>query len=256
MTPLRAGLLFVAVFLLALVLQLPVGLFINDSGRLGPVQLYGVEGTLWQGRADGVAVAGQRVESLSWDVKPLYLLLGQARAELGFHYLGGSGTLQAGVTPTGTLRVREATYRAPANAFTQRFAGGFVGLRGDVELQVSELDYRLGEPFVDRLDGFAYWQNAAASYPVAAGLGNLSLDLSHSGEGDSGPGALKAELSNQGGEVSIDGSARLTANRQYAVDATLTPTRALTDSLKATLDSALQSDGQGVYRFKRQGRLP
>ncbi|MGM0565024.1 MAG: type II secretion system protein N [Pseudomonadota bacterium] len=256
MTPVRALVLFVLTLVLALLLQLPVGLFINDSGRLGPVQLYAVEGTLWQGRADGVAVAGQRLENVSWDVQPLYLLLGQARAQLGFNYLEGQGRLQAAITPTGKLLIREATYRAPADAFTQQFAQGFVGLRGDIELQIDALEHRMGEPFPDRLDGFAYWQNAAASYPVSAGLGNLSLALSQTaGEGDSGAGALVAELSNQGGEISIDGTARLTANRQYAVDASLTPTDALTDTLKATLDSALQADSEGVYRFKRQGTL-
>lgn len=255
MTLFRGILLFVVVLLLGLVLKMPVGLFLDDSGRLGPVQLFGVEGTVWSGRAAGVQVHNERIENIRWDIKPLYLFLGQARAHIAFGYLGGKGELDASVSVGQKAHIENAVYRAPADSFAQHFGQGFFGLEGDIELQIDQLTHPLNSQYVENTQGFIYWQKAGASYPMAARLGNVSIEISQQAAEEGANSPLIATLSNQGGEVSIDGQASINAARQYTTDITLKPTAQITNATQGALDGALRADRQGHYSVRRQGRL-
>ncbi|EDY86351.1 bacterial type II secretion system protein N [gamma proteobacterium HTCC5015] len=255
MTLFRGIVLFVVVLAAGLVLKMPIGLFLNDSGRIGPVQLFDVQGTVWSGRAAGVQFQDERIESITWDVKPLHLLLGQARAHIQFNYLDGQGALDASVSLGQTAQIENASYRAPADNFAQHFGKGFFGLEGDVELQIDQLTYPLNSQYVEDAKGFVYWQKAGASYPMAGRVGNVSIELQQQAGGDGNNGPLVATLSNQGGELSIDGKATINAARQYTANITLKPTAQITSATQGALDSALRADNQGNYHFRRQGRL-
>src|SRR5687767_4182807 len=65
------------------------------GGRLGPVQLGEVSGTVWKGQAEPASINGQPIGTLGWRLHPLGLLAARVDADLtlaGDTY-NGNGTV-------------------------------------------------------------------------------------------------------------------------------------------------------------------
>lgn len=243
-------LVFCGALTAGVVANVPVNLLLKN-GRAGSAMLYGAEGTLWSGRADLLQVSGQEIKSLSWSLNPLYLLMGKAQAEVSFAWLDGRGNGDVSVSLGKTVNLSDFEFTVEADQFTQKFASGFVGLEGDVNVQIDSLDYVIGESFVSNATGFAYWQKSGVAYPMSGSFGNISVAISQDAES----GKLIGEVSNQGGEISINGTASFNTQRSYEVDAIIKPTASMTEALRSNLNAALKPAADGTYQFKRQGRL-
>ena len=243
-------LLFILALMFGVLVKVPVAVFIND-GRLGPAMVYGAQGTIWSGSASLVRVNGIDIMSARWSLKPLYLLLGKARASLEFIYLEGRGSGDVSISLGQNIQLSDVEFNVPADQLTQQFANGFVGLDGDLSVQIDRLNYQIGETFVQGLSGYVGWQKSAVAYPLSGSFGNISIALSQDAQSD----LLQAEVSNQGGEVSVDGTASLGASFAYSVDAVLKPNANISEALEDTLAAALRKNADGTFHFKRSGSL-
>lgn len=243
-------LLFIAALMLGVLIKVPVSVFIQD-GRLGPAMVYGAEGTIWSGRASLIAVGEHRIATPSWSINPLYLLIGRAQAHLDFGYLDGRGKGDVSVSLGQNVHLSDFEFSIEADQLTQEFANGFVGLEGDLNVQIDSLDYQLGEIFVKNAAGYVGWQKSGVAYPLSGSFGNISISLTQDEESD----LLQAEVSNQGGELSVDGTASLGASFAYTVDALLKPTASISEALADTLAAAMPKNADGTFHFKRNGAL-
>lgn len=242
--------LFVIALLVGVIVKVPVALFVKE-GRLGNAMVYGLEGTIWSGRATLVRIDQHDIASPSWDVKPWYLLLGQLKAAVDFAYLDGRGAGDVSISLGQTVNLSDFEYQVAADQFTQRFASGFVGLEGDVTLQIDNVDYQIGEPFAEAASGYLGWSKSGVAYPVSGAFGNISAVISQ----DEASGLLQAQLSNKGGEVSLGGTGSLGANLDYTVDVTIKPNDSLSDTLRTTIETAIPAQPNGQYVFNQRGNL-
>lgn len=243
-------LLFVTALMLGVLVKVPVAVFIKD-GRLGPVLVYGAEGTIWSGRASLIRVGENDIATPSWSINPLYLLIGRAQAHLDFGYLDGRGLGDVSVSLGQNVHLSDFEFTVEADQLTQQFANGFVGLEGELNVQIDSLDYQVGDIFVKNTSGYVGWQKAGVAYPLSGGFGNISVDISQDEESD----LLQAEVSNQGGELSVDGTASLGASMAYSVDTLLKPNASITEALADTLAAAMPKNTDGTFHFKRNGAL-
>ncbi|QJR80822.1 type II secretion system protein N [Alteromonas pelagimontana] len=76
----------ILIFLTFLIAYLPANQIVGRLTLPENVQMYGVSGTIWNGKAQQVLVQGIEVSNVSWDVQPLHLLVG----ELAAHVRGGN----------------------------------------------------------------------------------------------------------------------------------------------------------------------
>ncbi len=242
--------LFIVALMLGVLVKVPIAVLI-DEGRLGPAMVYGAQGTIWSGRASLVRVNGIDIMSPRWSLKPLYLLLGKAKASIEFGYLEGKAAGDVSISLGQNVHLSEFEFNVAADQLTQQFANGFVGLEGDLSVQLDSLDYQFGETFIQGLSGYVGWQKSGVAYPLSGSFGNISIILSQDEESD----LLQAEASNQGGEVSIDGRATLGASLAYSVDAVLKPNANISEALADTLAAALRKNADGTFHFKRKGSL-
>lgn len=243
-------LLFVAALMLGVLFKVPVAVFTKD-GRLGPAMVYGAQGTIWSGRASLVSLDGINIVTPSWSLNPLYLLIGRAKAHLTFSYLEGRGFTDVSVSLGQNVSLRGFEFTVPADQLTQHFASGFVGLEGDLNVQIDGLDYQIGEAFIKNTSGYVGWQKSGVAYPLSGGFGNISINLSQ----DKDSGVLQAEVSNQGGEVSVDGRASLDSSLAYSVDTVLKPNSSISEALSETLAAAIPKNADGTFQFKQNGKL-
>ncbi len=180
--------------------------------RLGGWALYGVHGTLWQGRASLVKSRDLALENLHWDLHPLSLLWGRMEMALHFKYATEPGSLVLGRSFTGTWHADDIDLQLPADRLTPllRLPGAELG--GKLAVKLSSLTVRQGR--VTQVNGKVTWDKAAVLKPMAVELGAFSVDLKTTGDGVNGT------LLDHGGAVQAQGLLKLSADGRYQFSAT------------------------------------
>lgn len=218
------------------------------QSRLGSWALYGVQGTVWEGRAALVKSGNLQLENLHWDLHPLSLLRGRLEAALQFKYAAAPGALVLGRTLTGTWHADDVALELPAGQLTPllRLPGAELG--GKLAVQLSALTVKQGR--VTAAAGSVAWVKAALRKPVAVDLGTFAIDLKTTAEGVSGT------LLDRGGAVQAQGLLKLNADGQYQ----LTATFASRDPQQPLITQGLQLFGtpgpDGRVKYSATGVVP
>ena len=234
--------LVVAVVVLAL--QAPaswlahrVSLAIGES-----VRVIDAEGTVWTGRGVLASPDGRWKVPVAWHLKAAPLIRGEVELEL---------VAQAGRdTPRGTLRLSRTGFTAlglvldaPATVLESAFAGKSpAAFGGDVRLEARELAM---EGAVGRGGLTLRWERArlASSDGRSVSLGTVTATLAPQ------DGALAGRIDNNGGEVAIDGTTRVSA-RSVALDARLAPRPGASESASRVLAQLGPPDANGAVHLQ------
>jgi general secretion pathway protein N len=248
--PTRAYLLAgVAAHALMLVATLPA----HQAYRFLPsaahraVTLYGLEGTVWNGRATAARIGPLELGPLRWDVGLLRLPLGQVRVAWSVAGTGtaGNGIVQAGLW--GGLRLPELTLQVPM-ATLQRHLPLPVTLGGALEVRLH--DIVLHDARLQRAAGTLTWRDAAVRWTDPIRLGTLVVKLE--------PGAkpIRGTLRNRGGPLEIRGTITLSPAGRLHLNATVLPHAGAPKPLLQALRASGRPDATGRYHLRWSGRLP
>lgn len=182
------------------------------QSRLGSWTLYGVQGTLWQGRAALARSGNIALDELRWDLHPWTLLWGRVEAALRFKYETAPGSLVVGRSLGGKWYLDDVAIDLPAGQLTPllRLPGAELG--GKLAVQLSSLTVKQGR--VTAAKGSVAWEKAALRKPAAVELGTFEIDVDTDAEGVSGT------LLDRGGSVQAQGLFKLSPNGQYQFTAT------------------------------------
>jgi general secretion pathway protein N len=207
-------LLGVVMYVIFMVANLPAPWRFSPGlqSRLGGWMLYGVQGTLWQGRAAVVKSRNLQVENLHWDLQPASLLWGRLETALRFKYAGEPATLTLGRSITGTWHVDDVDMELPAARLTPllRLPGAELG--GRLAVKLASLTVKKGR--VTAATGNVTWDKAALRRPVAVELGAFTVKLKTGADG------VEGTLLDHGGAVQAQGVVKLSANGRYQFTAT------------------------------------
>lgn len=148
---------------------------------LGPLQLGGVSGTVWQGRAASVSAFGTPLGALDWTVarSPVLLRVVEAKLALQGGALEANGELRR--DPDGSVLVRNLDFRMPAELAAPALDIPSLKLLGRIEGRVD--DARLAGGWVSGARGTAHWRDAAVSGEAEARLGELSAEFASQPDG-------------------------------------------------------------------------
>lgn len=171
--------------------------------NLGPLQLSGVSGTVWQGRASSAVAFGTPLGALDWTVEKSPLLLRRVVARVGLG--GGALVLDGDVTrdADGSVLVQNATFALPAETAAPALDIPALKLHGRIEGRIDEA--RLANGWVSGARGSARWREAAVSGQAEASLGELLADFASQPDGSIA------------GTVKDDGSSNLEVAGQFVI---------------------------------------
>lgn len=166
--------------------------------RLAPLALYGVEGTVWSGRAAAVTVRGVQLEAVAWNLELLPLLQGRIQAHLTFQTSGGTGSAHVGRRLLGgTLYLGDVNTRIPVAQITPLLPVRPVIVGGVLDVKLRELT--LGVKGIEKVLGTVDWKEGAVLAPQQVTLGDFSVTFVEAKQGveaqihDSGSGPLEAK---------------------------------------------------------------
>lgn len=226
------------------------------------IAFYELSGSLLDGQAGYITVAGVSADDLHWRVKPLQLLTGSLGAQVAVSQQSKDLSqdnawlrtqLRFGLL-NNSLKLTDLTAVAGLEALQKPLKISYLPLSGNLRLEMEELALELDDdvaPWPSQLVGRIQLLDTQWKLGEAAAIGNFSAQLSQT------DGVLLAQIEDSDeAKLSLRGQAELQADRSYSAQLQLkakadTPT-ALSNQMKALG----RTDAQGWYRLKQNGRLP
>lgn len=198
------------------------------GGRLGPVELGEVSGTVWRGQANPARVNGHDIGVLSWTLSPWGLLSARVDADLVLRGDTYNGSGAVSVRRDRSVRVRDLDLTFPARRLEPVLDVPALVFRGEVQVALAEAELQGGFPTA--LRGSATWKDAAVAGSAEAQFGEITTDFASNGAGgvdgsvrDSGgplqaSGTYSASLAGYHAEIALrarDGNPQVTEALQY-----------------------------------------
>lgn len=162
-----------------------------------PVLLSSVTGSLWSGRAAPALLGGQRVDSLSWELRPWALLIGRIQARVEFRYGDSYGTAEVARGFTGKIYAKNIEARIDLQRMRLLAQVLPLGMEGSLLLNLKELV--LDRRSIVNAEGLLAWDGAVITVPQRTEFGNLRVAVTTDNDG------VKATLSDGGGPLQAEG---------------------------------------------------
>lgn len=234
-------------FFAFLVWQLPARLvFILLPSTVA--QGFGVEGSVWNGRARIINAGGQQLRNTEWDVALSRLFLGQLAMDFKTRWGGGFAEGFASISLLGTLRFIDT--RASVDAAILSPLLNVPQLGGQISLDIQELE--LIDNWPHRLTGNLEIRNLASPLMGSGAadlIGNVEVVFDSGTETDSD--TLTGRIRDTGGPIELEGTLLLTPPSNYDLD---TRVKARPDAAKSVQDNlqflgSPEPDGSHIFKF-------
>lgn len=222
-----------------------------------PVALAGVSGSVWNGSAQQVSTGNPALlaSNVNWRFLPASLVSGNTSATVEFEILGGSGSgdVSRHIT-SGNLSVTNGTFRVPAVNLGQFLPLPIVDFGGNLIADIESLV--LENNLLAETAGTVVWRNATLTGGLEAQLGQVVVDVTPQAlDGRSGHVVV---LSNNEGDLDINGEVQIELDGNYRADVRLRPTATASEGLAGVLGSLgpiAQRESDGSYRIRQSGNI-
>jgi len=210
------------------------------------VTLAGIEGTVWNGRADNATAFGVYIRNLEWQIRPLALLTGRltldARGELvsGF----AEGRLSAGIGGNVSLSDVAASLALPSLADTFNMAN----LDGTANIRFERIDIRDGVPTAANGTIEVADLLAPKIYPRGP-IGGYRAEFFTQENG------IAASVEDTDGVIDMAGSLTVNEDRSYVFLAAIAPKPEADEGLRNQMRFLGTPDERGQYELRLEGRL-
>ena len=216
------------------------------------LEIAGIEGSVWRGRAALASVAGFGVYDLEWSVSPWSLFAGRLRARVQARQ--PDGFVNAAISASfDTIRITDMQATTSLATISQFVPVGDV--QGLISAQLAELEIARGWPV--RAIGQVRIAELRTPLLMPSGpsdlipLGNYLVQLIDSGTSD-----VRGTFEDQGGPVDVEGSFTLSSDRTYELTGLVVPRPdAPQEIVQAMVFLAPADDDSGRRTFELSGRL-
>jgi len=207
----QVALLAVGLFLVFLVVTIPAplayGVLKKKLAPDLPLLLGSVSGTVWSGRATPALIGGQRVDSLSWSIQPLALLIGRVQAQVEFRYGDSYGKAVVARGFTGKIYAKDIEARIDLKRMRLLAQVLPLGMEGSLLLNLKT--FSVDRRSILDAEGVLAWDGAVITVPTRTEFGNLRVTIST--ENDN----VKAALADGGGALQAEGILNVTREGNY-----------------------------------------
>ncbi len=177
------------------------------------VQAWGVQGTVWNGSAEAIAVAGAGIGGAEWSLRPLSLLLLKPKADIRVTRRDGFASARVTTSLSGdSVRISDLEAAIALGSLPPQVVPN--GVAGDLSAQVPALQLEDGWP--TRASGRI--AVADLNLPgVILTLGPLEFVFADASD------PLRADVRSLGGPLEVEGTLTLPAPGRWSLDVLLAP---------------------------------
>jgi general secretion pathway protein N len=210
------------------------------------VSVGALDGTVWRGSTDSLAVNGRYLGALRWRLRPLHLLRARLALDVDLRRADGQARGQLALGPGDRVEAHDVSARLPLPAL----AGGLApaGWSGTVDATLSSLAIRPGR--TPQIEGTIDVRNLVAPPPNGAAIGSYRLTFDdRSAQGDK----LVGQINDLEGPMQVSGTLSVAADRTYVVEGQVAPRAGASETVTQTLRFLGTPDPQGRRPFSLAG---
>ena len=241
----RKGRLFAVLLgltlLVSVVFHMPATVVLSSVPLPKELQLSGVTGTPWEGRALSASWKGQPLGEVAWTLRSQKLFVGRGEFHVRFGGekitgLHGQGNIGYGA---GGITVENFTGSLPA-ALLARMVSVPVPAFGQVDVTIDRLKYQASQ--CDEGEGKAVWGEASVSLPLGSlRLGDVNAELQCK------DGVMEIAGDQESSQLNTQFTAQVKPNRSYKVQALISPKSRFPSVMEQQLRYFAKPDKQGKY---------
>ena len=213
------------------------------------VDMRGISGTIWNGEAAFISINNAvELNNTSWSFTTWKLLLGQFAFQTSSYFDDKNIETEIGVSFLNNYFVNDLTATISAEKVTELANIPLVQLSGDFKLLLDHAHWKKDE--LPLATGLIIWNQAAVTVADTVSLGKITVTLSENDQQ-----LLLANITNDDGDILVNGKAELIPEANYSVDIKLTPTTSTNDNIKSSLSLFAKKQKNGDFLFKNTGQL-
>jgi len=213
-----------------------------------PIEMFGVNGSLWQGTASTVIYDGKRFDGVAWEFHPLDLFTANASVTLRFKGKNTSVNGKFSKSIFGTLALNNVRANIGATELLSLLKIPAVKLGGSFALNLTQLE--LTEKTVDYIQGRLLWSDAESKFPQKLTMGDIFSDFSTTDEG-----VIQAKLGDGGGPLELNGDLTVNPDGKYDLKGLLAARAGRQSVLGRSLGFIGKYDASGKAGFNRSGNI-
>lgn len=211
------------------------------------LKVYGIDGTIWGGRAESAEFSRFALKTITWDLEPTALLLGRLQARLDFSYKGNPASVSVGRGLGGKVYMTGIEGVLPMSEVLE--LAHLAVLRLDGQLGLNGVDLTLDAGKLVRAEGNLAWVRAGTQFPQPISLGDINVALETVDEG------VRATLKDGGGPLDLAGEFLLKPDDQYQTKIQLAAREGAQSPLGRYLVLLGRPNAQGKIEFAKNGAL-
>ena len=210
------------------------------------IHTIGMSGTLWNGNVQNIVIDKIGLQNTKWSANPLNLLLGKVKADVSINssnLKGDFATTYSGVdvVSENILLNGELSLLAP---YFERYG---LTINGQFDAKFEKLHVKNGLPY--RANGTLLTNNTSILGIIPLNLGDVNSVFSEQAEG------TLVSLSNQNGDLDINGVINVSGNGLYNADITLSRNARTPDNVLQTVQLIGKKIGEDQVKLQHSGQL-
>ena len=231
-------------FALTLMLGLPAQVL---TSLLPPrVAVGAVQGTVWSGSTDALALDGRSLGAVRWRLRPLQLFLGRLALDAELERSDGQARAGLRLGLGGRFEARDLEAHLPIAALPPGIAPP--GWSGALRADLAQLALPPGA--VPRIEGSVELRNLKAPPPQGAAIGSYRLLFDAASKQDD---RLVGTVQDLEGPMQVSGTLSLGADRSYVIEGLVAPRADASQAVTDTLRFLGPPDAQGSRPFSVAG---
>lgn len=240
----------ITAFVLFLIIGIPASpIYHAIKDKYPQLHIQNINGTIWQGSVQQVSIESKYVlENVNWSICVTRLLIGEACVEFFADYNDSPFSGQISVNLNKNIHGKNIKTSISANTLSQMITMPMGEIGGDINVNLTTLRWEQGG--VPALSGIVLWNNASITFTETADLGDITITLDEPSENP-----INAEISNQSGQLAINGYASLSNNTDYTVNLKVMPRDNTSENIKNSLRLFAQPNSDGSFNLKNSGNL-
>lgn len=237
-------------YLVFLIISIPAAPVLSQLHRYLPeISIQGVSGSLWNGSAAAITINRQQtLNNTDWRFNGWHLFKGEISAHINTHYQQQAVSGDFDAHPSGKITARNVNATMDAATLAQLARIPLAQFSGSISLKIDQLEWQQGQ--VPRATGRLQWNSAAVTVSETAKLGDIVITLT---ENKTQP--LHANISNQGGDIKLEGEANVSEDGAYSLKLNMLPNRSASSNVRSSLGMIAKPKPNGSYELNNNGNL-
>jgi len=213
---------------------------------LGNISAAGMSGTLWNGNVQTIIIGQVGIQNTKWSANPLSLLTGKIQADVSIDSPNLKGQFKTSYSGS-TIHTRDLVLKGDLSLLMPYFKKYGLRINGKFDANFDNIEFENGIP--KQASGTLRTYNTSILGLLPLNLGDITSVFDQQLQG------MRINLSNQNGDLDLNGIVTIDASGTYLVDLTLSRNAQTPEQILQTVQLLGKKAGEDAAKLTHSGKF-